>query len=77
MIKAHVRTNQDDVNCYVNEFVALPRIGEQIYVKYDGERVLSRVCSIYHGFNKCNEPWIEIEVWSETIHQQQQRSGIY
>lgn len=45
MIKVNVFTNQDNIECFVNTFISLPRIGDKVLVRYRNDYSTTEIYS--------------------------------
>lgn len=62
-IKAKCNTNLDNYDCFVTEFVALPRKGDNVAVLLKGQRTYLKVVSILHTEDKHYKGcYIEVEL---------------
>lgn len=71
MITGICKTNLDDYRTPITQFVAVPRIGEQVIAFKKGELTLLKVCNITHAFpmngteceyGRLSEPYIVVEL---------------
>ena len=62
-IQATCKTYLDDYDCrHITSFVAVPRVGEYVWVLYKGKACPLRVVSVTHSMSTVNIPYIIVEL---------------
>jgi len=65
MLKGFCKSNIDNTDCYVTVFETIPREGESVAVRIDGQETTLNVVKVTHKqfeFNGKKEPLILIEL---------------
>jgi len=62
IMKVRCFTNLDGYDCYVDEMACRPIKGDNVTVRYKGNRTSLKIVAITHEGSETGPPWLKIEL---------------